>query len=139
MLQQLKAMRSVPHPERGLPLSLAQLIINEQFAKQEDVLTVILNKSMLPYLPLANYDVDRETASLLPLELCWQFCLIPFDQISRCLLVATANPFQAAAKRTVEAALQANLFWYVAAPGDIVTALRRAHRLEASAKPNTNP
>jgi len=135
LLQQLKAMRNVPHAERGLPLSLVQLIVNEQFAKLEDVLTALLNKSILPYLPLANYDVDREIACLLPLDLCWQFCVIPFDQISRCALIATANPFQAAAKHTVETALRTNVFWYVAAPTEITAALKRAHRLEGAAKP----
>jgi tetratricopeptide (TPR) repeat protein len=137
LLQQLKSMRQSAHPGKGQPLSLVQLVINEQFAKQEDVLTLLLNKSMLPFLPLANYDVERETASLLSLEMCWQFCIVPFDQISRCLLVATANPFQAAAKRTVETALRVNLFWYVAAPADIVNTLRRAHRIEGATKPTT--
>ncbi|MBM3860268.1 MAG: hypothetical protein FJ395_11530 [Verrucomicrobia bacterium] len=135
LLQQLQAMRNVPHPERGLPLSLAQMVVNEQFAKLEDVLTVMLNKSMLPYLPLANYDVDREIACLLPLDLGWQFCAVPFDQISRSVLVATANPFQAAAKRTMETKLKANVFWYVSTPAEITTVLKRAHRLEAGTKP----
>jgi len=135
LLQQLKGMRAVPHPERGLPLSLAQLIVNEQFAKMEDVLTVLLNRSALPYLPLANYDVEREIVSLLPLNLCWQFCVTPFDQISRCVLVATANPFQAAAKRTVETALRSNVFWYVSPPSEIAAALKRAHHIETGLKP----
>ena len=135
LLQQLKTMRASPHPDRGGPLSLVQLIVNEQFAKLEDVLTVLVNKSMLPYLPLANYDVDRETVCLLPLELCWQFCVVPFDQIGRCVLVATANPFQTAAKRAVETTLQTNVFWYVSAPMDIASVLKRAHRIGAGTKP----
>jgi hypothetical protein len=134
LLQQLKELRGVPHPEKGLPLSLVQLIVNEQYAKLDDVLGVLLTKSMLPYLPLSNYDVDRDTACLLPLELCWQFCIVPFDQISRCILVATANPFQTAARRTIEAALKTNLFWYVSPPTEITTALKRAHRLESAPK-----
>lgn len=135
LLQQLKAMRNVPHPEKGLPLVLTQLIVNEQYAKLDDVLTVMLNKSSLPYLPLAYYDIDRDTSSCLPLEVCWQLGILPFDQIGRCILVATSNPFQAMAHRAVEATLKTNLFWYVAAPADIATALRRVHHLEGGAKP----
>jgi tetratricopeptide (TPR) repeat protein len=137
LLQQLKALRDVPHPERGQPLSLVQLIVNEQFAKLEDLLTVLLNKSMLPYLPLSNYDTEREIATLLPLEMCWQFCIAPFDQISRCVLIATANPFQTAARRTVETTLRTNVFWYVSSPAEIASTLKRAHRLEGPAKPAT--
>lgn len=135
LLKQLHALRNVPHPERGLPLSLIQLIVNEQFAKLEDLLTVLLDKSGLPYLPLANYDVDQDVACLLPLSLSWQFCVVPFDQISRCVLVATANPFQTSARRTVETALRTNVFWYVSAPADIAAVLKRVHRLELSGSP----
>jgi hypothetical protein len=139
LLQQLMRMRGVPHPEHGLPLSLVQMIVNEQFAKLEDALTVLLNKSMLPYLPLSCYDVERETACLLPVALCWQFCLVPFDQISRCVLVATANPFQPTARRTVEDMLKRNVFWYVSPPADIAAAIKRAHRLEGPDKKPDSP
>jgi len=135
LLAKLKTMRSTPQTERKTPLSLAQLAVNEELVKLEDVLAVMLNKSALPYIPLANYDTERDIACLLPLDLCWQFCLVPFDQISRCVLVATANPFLPAARRAVEAALRLNLFWYVAAPSEIALTLRRAHRLEAATKP----
>jgi len=134
LLQQLKTMRNVLHPEKGLPLSLTQLIVNEQYAKLEDVLTLILNKSSLPYIPLSYYDVDQDVATLIPLEACWQLCMIPFDKIGRCILIATANPFSQPVRQAVEATLKANLFWYVAAPAEIATALRRVHRVEGGTK-----
>ncbi|MCX7886249.1 MAG: hypothetical protein N3B01_03190 [Verrucomicrobiae bacterium] len=130
LLVKLHAMRNMPQPAGGMPLSLVHLVAHEQFAKLEDLLTVMVNKSMLPYLPLANYDVDADVARLLPLPLSWQFCVAPFDQISRCILVATSNPFQTAARRTVENTLRCRVFWYVAAPADIAAVLKRAHRLE---------
>ena len=57
----------------------------------------------------------------------------------RSVLIATANPFDQAARKQVEAMLDYHVFWFVAPPSDIVGALRRAHGLDnqrsAPAKP----
>jgi len=134
LLARLKIMRGTSDPQRKSPLSLLQLAVDEQLMKSEDALTAVINKSLLPYIPLANYDVDRDTATLLTLDMCWQFCLVPFDQVGRSVLVATANPFQPSVRRSVEETLQAKVFWYIAGPSEIASTLRRAHRMEASPK-----
>jgi tetratricopeptide (TPR) repeat protein len=123
LLAQLKKLRA-EELDHTQPLSLAPLLVSEQIAKMDDVLFVMVNKSRLPYIPLAIYDVDRETTRLLPADICWQHCLIPFDLISRSVLIATANPFDQAARKQVEAMVDYHVFWYVAHPGDIVMSLR---------------
>jgi tetratricopeptide (TPR) repeat protein len=112
------------------PLSLLPLLVNEQIAKLEDLLLVLLNKSRLPFLPLSIYDVDRDIACLLPQDVCWQNCLVPFDLISRSILIATANPFDQAARKQAEAMVDYHVFWFVAPPADIAAALRRAYGLD---------
>jgi tetratricopeptide (TPR) repeat protein len=134
LLEQLKILRTTSHPKNGPPLTLIQLIVNEQYAKLEDILTALVNRSGLPYLPVGTYDFDRDIACSLPLEFCWQHCLVPFDKIGKCVLIATTNPFDQAARRLVESKLQSNLFWYISPPAEIATTLRRAHQLEAGTK-----
>lgn len=129
LLQQLKAMRANPE-DNSQPLSLVQLLVNEQIAKLEDVLTFLVDKSGLPYLPLSIYDVDRDVARLLPVDVCMQFCIVPVDLISRSVLMATGNPFDQVARQRVEAMLDYGIFWYVSAPTEIMTALRRVHGLD---------
>jgi hypothetical protein len=131
LLARLKTLRSGP-ADRALPLSLLQLIANEQYAKLDDLVTVLLDKSNLPFLPLATYDVDRDTASLLPLEACWQSCLVPFDAIGSSVLIATANPFDMSARSTISALLKKNIFWYISFPMEIIAALRRVHGLDSN-------
>lgn len=109
------------------PLSLLPLLVAEQLAKLDDLLMLIVEKSRLPYLPLSQYDVDREIATLLPADVAWQHCLVPFDLLSRSVMVATANPFDEAARKQVEAMLDYHVFWYVTLPQDIAAVLRRAH------------
>ena len=135
LLRNLKMLRDAG-PDRNQPLSLIQLIANEQHAKLEDLLAAILDKSNLPYLPLAAYDVDRDTACLLPLDLCWQCCVVPFDQISRSVMIATANPFDSKARPQIESLIKLSVFWYVSPPQEITAALRRARGLD-SARPQT--
>jgi tetratricopeptide (TPR) repeat protein len=128
LLQRLKTLRAHP-ADRSQPLSLCHLMVNEQFAKMEDILMVLSDKSGLPYLPLSIYDVDRDIASLLPTEWCWKLCLVPFDSISRSVLIATANPFAQEVRQRIATMLKQNVFWYVSSPADIVGALQRAHGL----------
>jgi tetratricopeptide (TPR) repeat protein len=125
--------------DRSHPLSLAPLLAAEQIAKLDDILTVMVNRSRLPFIPLSIYDVDRDIACLLPQDICWQHCLVPFDLISRSVLIATANPFDQAARKQVEAMVDYHVFWFVATPSDIVAALRRAHGLENQKKQPATP
>jgi hypothetical protein len=129
LLQKLTKQREAA-VDYNAPLSLIQMIVNEQFAKLDDLMTALLDKANLPYVPLSVYDIDRDAASLLPLDLCWQFCLVPFDRISRSTLVATANPFDDTARHIVAGMLNRNVFWYIATPAEIAAATRRARGLD---------
>jgi hypothetical protein len=116
--------------ESTTPVALLQLLLEEQLVKLEDVLTVMVDRANLPYLPLSTYDVDRDAVCLLPRELCFEKCIVPFDLISRSVLIATANPFDMAARSQAEVMLAYNVFWYVTSPEEIHVALRRAHGLD---------
>ena len=131
LLQRLKTMRANP-TDKSQPLSLVQLLVNEQIAKLDDVVNLLIDKSGLPYLPLSIYDVDRDVAHLLPLDVCHHSCIVPFDLISRSALIATTNPFDQGMRQQVEAMLDYSLFWYVSTPMEIMTALRRAHGLDGA-------
>ncbi len=131
LLKRLASNRSATG-ENSQPLTLVQLLADEQIAKLEDIVSVLVDRSGLPYLPLSIYDVDRDAACLLPREFCFANCVVSFDVISRSALIATANPFDASVRSQVEGMLPYNVFWYVASPLDIYTALRRAHGLDSN-------
>jgi len=91
-------------------------------------LRLLVEKSRLPYLPLDRYDVDMDLARGFPADVCRRWCVLPFDRMSKSILVATANPFnQQAAKELAEATTH-RLLWYLASPVDIVSNLRKAFR-----------
>lgn len=117
--------------ENAAPLSLVQMLVDEQMVKLEDLLTVLIDRGGLPYLPLSTYDVDRDAVCLLPRDLCFEQCIVPFDLISRSVLIATANPFDMGGRSQAEVMLAYNVFWYVTSPEEINVALRRAHGLDS--------
>jgi tetratricopeptide (TPR) repeat protein len=129
----LKRLASAPPitGEGPAPSNLLQLLLDEQLVKLEDVLTVLIDRSGLPYLPLSTYDVDRDAVCLLPRDICFEKCMVPFDLISRSVLIAVANPFDTGARSQAEVMLAYNVFWYVTSPEEIHAALRRAHGLDS--------
>ena len=69
----------------------------------------------------------------MPQGIAFEFCLIPFDQISRCILVAAANPLNPVTRNRIRELIDYELFWYVSSPVEITNALRRAHGLDKPA------
>ncbi|HTS20135.1 MAG TPA: hypothetical protein VMP11_21350 [Verrucomicrobiae bacterium] len=129
--------------ENPTPAVLPQMLIDDQLVKLDDLLTVLVDRSALPYIPLSTYDVDRDAVCLLPREICFEKCLVPFDLISRSVLIATSNPFDTAARSQAEVMLAYNVFWYVASAEEVQAALRRAHGLDskhpAGARTSSSP
>jgi hypothetical protein len=94
----------------------------------ERSLKILSDKSRCAYLPLATYDIDMDLARSFRRETCLRWGILPFDRMSKSILVATANPFnQQAAKELAQ--LTANrLLWYLVPPGELVANLRKAFR-----------
>ena len=122
---------------RNVDLSVAPPDVVEPFIQRlhekgiylvEKSLRLLSDKSRVVYLPLDRYDIDMDLARGFPAEVCRRWCVLPFDRMSKAILVATANPFnQQAAKELAEATTH-RLLWYVATPNDIVSNLRKAFR-----------
>ncbi|MBN2507453.1 MAG: hypothetical protein JXQ71_12240 [Verrucomicrobia bacterium] len=105
-----------------------QVLIDKGVLTVEQALKLLSDKSPLAYLPLAHYDVDYELTRHLPAATCLRWVVLPFDRLSKSLMVATANPFNRQAAVELEQAAQQRLLWYLAPPGDILKALQKAFR-----------
>ena len=91
-------------------------------------LKLISDKSRMAYLPLDRYDVDMDLSRGFHPDVCRRWAVLPFDRMSKAIMVATANPFnQQAAKELAEATTH-RLLWYIAPPIDIVANLRKVFR-----------
>lgn len=91
-------------------------------------LRLLADKSRVAYLPLERYDLDIDLARGFPADICRRWCVLPFDRMSKAILVATANPFNHQAAKELGEATTHRLLWYVAPPNDLLTNLRKAFR-----------
>ncbi len=122
----LKQDMSVPPDKIVEPF--VQTLSDKSVLPLEKSLKIISDKHRIGYLPLDRYDVDIELARSFPLETCWRWCVLPFDRMSKSVLVATANPFNKQAAHELEVASKQRFIWYLASPPDLVKGLRKVFR-----------
>jgi len=92
----------------------------------EKSLKLLADRSHTAYLSLDKYDVDLDLARGFPAEACRRWCVLPFDRMSKSILVATANPFNQQAAKDLAEATTHRLLWYLAPPTDLMANLRKA-------------
>jgi len=115
----------------ALATSLIDDVAKSGMVSLETLLCGILDRSKFAYIPLDCYEVDRQVVKMLPETLTLARLIVPFDLISRTIMIATANPFDAQGKEAVQQLLDYNIQWHVAAPAAIARVLRDAYRLDA--------
>jgi len=77
---------------------------------------------------MQSYDIDIDLARTFPAETCQRWCIMPFDRMSKCILVATTNPFNQQAAKDLAEATPNRLLWYIVSPNELVKTLRKAFR-----------
>ena len=114
-----------------LATSLLEKLCQGNNEKMEQVLSALIDRTKFAYVPLEYYDIDRQVVRMLPDELTVNRLFVPFDLISRTIMVACCNPFDAAGREAVQQSLDYTVAWYLARPGTIIKTLQDIYRLES--------
>lgn len=115
-----------------LASSLLDEICRRGNIEMEVLLSGILDRSKFAYIPIEYYEVDRAVVKMLPEELTLGRLIVPFDVMSRTLMVAMANPFDAEGKEQVQQLLDYNIQWHLASPTAISKVLSETYKLSNS-------
>jgi hypothetical protein len=113
-----------------LAASLLERLCRGNDEKMGAVLSALIDRTKFAYVPLEYYDIDRQVVRMLPDDLTMSRLFVPFDLISRTIMVAVCNPFDAVAREEVQQSLDYNVMWYLAKPAAIIKTLQEIHRLE---------
>jgi len=105
-----------------------QLLSDKAILPIEKSLRVLVDKARVGLIPLEKYDVDMDLARSFPADVCRRWCVLPFDRMSKSVLVATANPFNPQAAKELAESTRNRVLWYVAPPVEIVKNLRKVFR-----------
>lgn len=95
----------------------------------EPLLAAILDRTKFAYAPLEYYDIDRQIVKTLPEHLTLGRRIVPFDLVSRTLMVAIDNPFDIPAKTLVQQTVDHPVQWHLALPSVLQHILRESYRL----------
>ena len=118
---------------QALGTSLLDKICRQEADKLEAALSQLIDRTKFAYVPVEYYDVDRQIPRMLPDNLTIGRLFLPFDLISRTIMVACCNPFDAAGREAVQQSLDYTVTWYLARPGAIIKSLQDVYRLESRA------
>jgi hypothetical protein len=115
-------------PPNGIIEPFIQIVSDKGLLPVDKALKMLTDKTRIAYLPLDKYDIDLDLARSFPAETCQRWCVMPFDRMSKSVLVATANPFNQQAAKELAEATSNRLLWYLVPPLDLVKNLRKAFR-----------
>jgi hypothetical protein len=118
---------------QALAVSLMEELCRDNIEKQEKVISALIDRTKFAYVPLEYYDLDRQIAPILPENLTLGRLFVPFDLVSRTMMVACCNPFDSEGREAVEQSVDYTVMWYLARPSALVKCLQSIYRLESRA------
>jgi hypothetical protein len=115
-------------PPNGILEPFVQILADKGILPVEKSLKILTDKSRTAFLPLEKYDIDIDLTRGFPADVCRRWCVLPFDRMSKSILVATANPFNQQATKELGGSTPHRLLWYLTPPVELVKNLRKAFR-----------
>lgn len=102
-----------------------EVLVQLKFATEEDIAQALTCQYGFPYLPLANYEIDKDVLSAVPYDVCQKFCLIPIDKIGKSLTIAMSDPLNLNALDDAELITGCTVQVFVSTATDIKDAIAK--------------
>ncbi len=118
----LKEALRVQSQDGGL---IGQVLVNLGYATEEAIAQALTVQYGFPYLPLSEYEIDPETARIVPEHVAREHGLIAVDRLGRILTVAMSNPLNTQAVQEIEKTTHLNVQVFVTTQSDINNAIAR--------------
>ena len=121
--------------ERGLRVQkekgglIGQVLVGLGYTKEEEIAQVLTVQYGFPYLPLQNYELNKEIVEIIPENVARQYCLIAVDRIGDTLTVAMSNPLNVKAIEDIETLTKSKVQVFVSTLTDISKAIVKFYGL----------
>ncbi len=112
--------------------SMLEELCKDKPLQLDAVLSALIDRTKFAYVPLEYYETDRQVAPMLPEALTLGRLFLPFDLVSRTMMVACCNPFDSAGRDAVQQSVDYTVSWYLARPSAIVKTLQLVYRLDSA-------
>ncbi len=107
---------------------IGEILVQLKFTTEEDIAKMLTAQYGFAYLPLSNYEVDRELIKLIPERVARQYCLIPIDKIAQNLTIAMSNPLNSQATEDIETLSGCSVQVFVSTSTDIRQAIEKYYK-----------
>lgn len=107
---------------------LIQQLAERGLMKADEAIKLLSDKAKLAYFPLGKYDVDVDLAKQFKASTCKGHCVLPFDRISKAVMVATLNPYNQQAHAELEQVAGARILYYLAPPEELIKLINGIYR-----------
>ena len=118
---------------QAMAASMLEELCKDNPTQLDAILSALIDRTKFAFVPLEYYDTDRQIAPMLPETLTLGRLFVPFDLVSRTMMVACCNPFDSAGRDAVQQSVDYTVSWYLARPSAIVKSLQSIYRLESRA------
>ena len=71
---------------------LGQILVSLGYVDEKDIAQAIMAQYGYPYLPLENYDLNKEIVKMVPENVARQYGLVVIDKMGDMITVAMCNP-----------------------------------------------
>jgi hypothetical protein len=115
-------------PPNGVPDPFIQVLGEKGIFPVDKSLKLLADKTRIAFLPLNAYDIDIDLARGFPAAICQRWCILPFDRMSKSIMVATANPFNQQAAKELASTTPNRLLWYLVSPSELLKTVRKVYR-----------
>jgi len=109
---------------------LGQNLVEMGYTSEEEVVSCLTVQYGYPYLPLRNYEINREILKLIPAEIAKKYYVIPIDKIGNILTITIANPLDDEAVESIEKASGCKVEIFVSTGSEIQQALKDYYGLK---------
>lgn len=126
--QQLQRALDFQRREGGL---LGEILVKLGYVNEREIVQALTAQYGFPFLPLEDYDFNKEVAHVLPENVARQYSIVPVDVIGDLLTVAMSNPLNEKAIEDVEMITSKKVSVFISTVTAVHEAINRLYRAGA--------
>ena len=113
-----------------VPVSTLHVLQDRNHPAFNDIIVFVASACNLPIIALANFDIQANTAALLPLEFCIKRGAIVFELMGNDALAAILNPYDTQLPQDLEDLTGKTCHRYLVTPADFDAALEKLKKMK---------
>jgi type IV pilus assembly protein PilB len=106
---------------------IGEVLVGLNFTTEEEIAQALTVQYGFPYLPLKNYELNKEITRRIPENVTRKYSLVAIDKIGDTLTVATSNPLNVKAIEEVEALTSCKVQVFVSTLTDVNHAINNLY------------